>query len=100
MLDRHRADRQNNVQVAEAADRAGALVTEHIRSIIDQAETNAEEIRQGAEREAQEIRERAAESAARLLERINAIDGPLAELVSDLRREAEALAGEFETRGT
>ena len=100
MLDRQRADRQNNVQVAEAADRAGALVTEHIRSIIDQAEANAEEIRLGAEREAQEIRERAAESAARLLDRINAIDGPLAELVADLRREAEALAGEFEMRGT
>lgn len=100
VLDRQEADRHNALQVAEAADRAGAIVTEHIRSIIEQAETSAEEIRVTAEREAAEIRQHAAEAASRLLERINAIDGPLAELVAELQREADALNAEFDRRGT
>ena len=79
------------LQVAEAADRAGAIVTEQIRSIIEQAQSGAAQIRESAERDAAAIRQRAAESASRLLERINALDGPLSELVSELQREAQGL---------
>jgi RNA polymerase primary sigma factor len=77
-------------QAGEAADRAGAIVTEHIRSIIEQAEANAEEIRRSAEEEADAIRQQAAGTAQRLLERIRAIEGPLAELVAELEREPTA----------
>jgi hypothetical protein len=82
------------LQVAEAADRAGAIVTEQIRSIIEQAQSGAAQIRESAERDAAAIRQRAAESASRLLERINAIDGPLSQLVSELQREAESLTAD------
>lgn len=96
MLDRHDADRQNATQVAEAADRAGAIVTEQIRVILEQAEANAEEIRRAGQRDAEAITQRAGEAASRMLDRINAIDGPLSALVADLRREAENLAAEFD----
>jgi vacuolar-type H+-ATPase subunit H len=100
VLDRQDADRQNATPVSEAADRAGAIVTEQIRSIIEQAEANAEDIRRTAQRDAEAMTRRAAESASRMIERINAIDGPLSALVADLQREADSLAAEFERRGT
>ena len=98
VLERQDVEQQNAMQVAEAADRAGAIVTEHIRSIIDQAEVNAEEIRRGAEQEADVIRRRAADSAVRMLERIKAIDEPLTELVAELQREADNLTAEIDNR--
>ena len=99
VLDRQEVDQQNALQVAEAADRAGAIVSEHIRSIIDQAEANAEEVRRSAEQEADVIRRRAADSATRMLERINAIDGPLSQLVAELQREADSLTAEIDRQG-
>jgi cell division septum initiation protein DivIVA len=98
VLDRQEVDKQN-AQVGEAADRAGAIVTEHIRSIIDQAEANAEEIRRGAQQEAEAIRHQAADSAARMLERLRAIEGPLAELVTELERELGGVPAEYEHQG-
>jgi vacuolar-type H+-ATPase subunit H len=99
VLDRREVENENALQVSEAADRAGAIVTEQIRSIIEQAEVNAQEIRANAEREADAIRQRAAESAQRMLQRIEAIDGPLSELVAELQREAEGLTAEFNSPG-
>ncbi|MEA2398031.1 MAG: hypothetical protein QOK25_1587 [Thermoleophilaceae bacterium] len=96
MLDRQDNDKQNALQVTEAANRAGAIVTDHIRSIIDQAEASAAEIRRAAEVEADAVRQRAAESAARILERIDALDGPLSELVAGLQREADSLTSDFD----
>jgi cell division septum initiation protein DivIVA len=98
VLDRQDNDKQNALQVTEAADRAGAIVTDHIRSIIDQAEANATEIRRAAEAEADALRQRAAQSASRILERIDALDGPLSELVAGLRREADALTSDSDGR--
>jgi cell division septum initiation protein DivIVA len=98
VLDHQDADRQIASQGAEVADRAGAIVTEQIRAIIEHAEANAVEIRAAAERDAEAMTQRAAESAARMLERINALDGPLSALVAELQREAEGLAAEPETR--
>jgi cell division septum initiation protein DivIVA len=91
-----RENRENDLQAAEAADRAGAIVTEQIRSIIGEAEASAEEIRRNAEIEAEGIRQRAAESASRLLQRINAINGPLAALAAELQRELDGAPAEPE----
>jgi hypothetical protein len=96
VLDRQDNEKQNALQVTEAANRAGAIVTDHIRSIIDQAEASAAEIRRAAEVEADAVRQRAAESASRILERIDALDGPLSELVAGLQREADSLTSDFE----
>jgi hypothetical protein len=77
-----------------AADRAGAMVTEQVRSIIEAAEHNAEEIRRNAERDAEQMRKEAVEAAHRILDRLDAIEGPLGELVSGLRHEADSLTSE------
>jgi flagellar biosynthesis/type III secretory pathway protein FliH len=92
------ADEQNREmqQVAEAADRAGSIVTEHVRSIIDGAEERATEIRRKAEEDAQRTRDAAAQAAAAVLKRIDEAGAPLAELVADLRTEAERLAAKSE----
>jgi F0F1-type ATP synthase membrane subunit b/b' len=87
LINGQQAEGQEAAHGGEAADRAGAIVTEHIRSIIEQAEARAEEIRRDATREAEGIRQQAVDSASRLLERIRAIEGPLAELVTELERE-------------
>ena len=84
------------LQVVEAADRAGAIVTEHVRSIVDGAEERATEIRQKAEEDAQKIREAASQAAAAVLKRIDEVGAPLAELVADLRTEAERLSAKSE----
>ena len=92
------ADEQNRdiLQVVEAADRAGSIVTEHVRSIIDGAEERAAEIRQKAEEDAKKTREAAAQAAAAVLKRIDEAGAPLASLVADLRTEAERLSAKSE----
>jgi F0F1-type ATP synthase membrane subunit b/b' len=92
------ADEQNTdiLQVVEAADRAGSIVTEHVRSIIDGAEQRAAEIRQKAEADAQKTRDAAAQAAAAVLKRIDEAGAPLAELVANLRTEAERLSAKSE----
>ena len=93
MTDEHNREMQ---QVAEAADRAGSIVTEHVRSIIDGAEERATEIKRKAEEDAQRTRDAAAQAAAAVLKRIDEAGAPLAELVADLRTEAERLAAKSE----
>jgi DNA anti-recombination protein RmuC len=87
-------DNQAALEIAEAANRAGQLVTEQIQGIIDQAQASATELQRNAEDEANRIRAQAAESANRILERIRALDGPLSELVAELQREAERLGSD------
>jgi cell division septum initiation protein DivIVA len=87
------------VQVTEAADRAGAIVTDQVRSIIEAAERSAEEIRRTAARDADAIRQQASESAGRILERMDAIERPLNDLVGSLRREADSLSTDVDRRG-
>lgn len=94
-----RSDKQDLVQVVEAADRAGSIVTEQVRSIISAAETNAEEIRRSAERDAAGIRREAVDAAQRVLDRVDAVEGPLSELVDALRREADSLTSDLDRRG-
>ena len=79
------------VQFGGAADRAGAIVTEHVRSIIEAAEVRAEDIRKSAEEDARRTRDAASEAASAVLKRIDEMGEPLAALAHDLRSEAERL---------
>lgn len=83
----------------EAAERAGSIVTDHVRSIIDAAQTRAQEIERNAQQEAQQIRTEAYEAANRVLERVDALEGRLGGLVSGLRQEASSLSGNLDQRG-
>jgi len=85
--------------LSEAANRAGAIVSEQIRSMVESAETRATEIRQAAEQEADASRAAAHAATARILERIDALERPLGELVASLRREMDRLSTEVEGRG-
>ena len=99
MIDRQGRENDELMQAIEAADRAGAIVTDHVRSIIDAAESRAKEIEQNAKQEAEGTRRQAHASATRLLERIDAMEGQLGDLVSSLRREADQLAADLDRRG-
>lgn len=92
-------EKENIFQVLEAADRAGAIVTEQVRSIMEAAEANAEEVHASALEDAAAVRRHASDAARRVLERIDAIEGQLGELVANLRREAESVIADFESGG-
>ncbi len=84
------------LQVVEASERAGAIVKDHVRAIVRAAEADAERIRARAEEDARSIRRDAIEAAQRILERIDVLEGPLGDLVTDLRSEADALTTDAE----
>jgi cell division septum initiation protein DivIVA len=98
VIDRQGRENDELAQAVEAADRAGAIVTDHVRSIIDAAQSRAAEIEQNAKQEAEDMRRQAHASAVRLLERVDAMEGQLGNLVSSLRREADQLAADLERR--
>jgi hypothetical protein len=91
VLDRHEIERQNALQVSEAAERAGAIVEGQIESIMDQAEAGAEAVRRNAEQDAENIRREATESAMRVVDRVEELSGSLEGLAAELRREVETL---------
>lgn len=99
MADPQRIDQDELTRAVEAADRAGSIVTEHVRSIIDAAETRAAEIDRTAQQEAESVRTEAYEAAQRVLERIDAVEGQLGSLVNGLRDEAGSLSGSLGRRG-
>lgn len=86
-------------RAVEAAERAGSIVTDHVRSIIDAAQTRAGEIERTANQEAHVLRTEAYEAATRVLERIDSLEGALGGLVTDLRKEASSLSGNLDRRG-
>jgi len=88
MLNRQNASNKDLVQAVDVADRTGSIVTEQVASVIQAAEAKAEEIRRDAEREAYGIRKEASDAANRVIEGIDAIEGPLGELVAALRHES------------
>jgi cell division septum initiation protein DivIVA len=98
VIDRQGRENDELAQAVEAADRAGAIVTDHVRSIIDAAQSRAAEIEQNAKQEAEDMRRQAHASAVRLLERVDAMEGQLGNLVSSLRREADQLAADLDRR--
>ena len=99
MADRQGRENDELLEAVEAADRAGAIVTDHVRSIVEAAQARATEIEQAARREAEEITRNAHTGAVRLLERIDTMEGQLGSLVANLRREADQLAADLDRRG-
>jgi len=99
LLDRQSADYEIDTSQAEAAERAGAIVTEQIRAITDAAQQSAAETRRSAEEEAEATRQRAAAAASTVLEKIDALESQLGTLVASLRREADTLTRDLERRG-
>jgi hypothetical protein len=84
------------LEAVAAAERAGSIVTDQVRSIIEAAEARAAEIRRQAEEDAQRTRETASQVAQGVLERVDALGGPMASLVAELRAESERLAARAE----
>jgi hypothetical protein len=83
-------------EAVEAAERAGSVVSEQIRSIMEAAQAKADEIERNAEDEANRQRQDAAEAASRLLGQIDEMEGHLSGLVQSLRREADLLSVSLE----
>ncbi len=86
-------------RAVEAADRAGSIVTDHVRSIIDAAQVRAAEIERNAQDEANAIRTQAYEAASRVLERIDSMEGQLGALVAELREETSKLSDNSDPQG-
>lgn len=97
-MDRPRSEEDDLSRVVEAADRAGAIVTDHVRSIVDAAQARADEIERAANAEANEVRRNAEEAARRVLERIDAMEGSLGSLVATLRKEADIVSSQVQRR--
>lgn len=87
--------RRGQADLTQAADRAGAIVSEQIRAMLEAAERRAEEIRSSAEKDARELRQGAAREAGTLFEKLEALEAPLDALVSSLRGELDSLSTEF-----
>lgn len=92
MASTHGGDEKNIFEAVEAAERAGSVVSEQIRSIMEAAQAKADEIERSAEDEADRTRHDAASAASRLLEQIDEMEGHLSVLVQSLRREADQLS--------
>ncbi len=99
VADRQEIDKEGLFDMAEAASRAGAMVTDQVNAITEAAQRNAAEVERSAEEEADRIRHEASEAASRVLERIDAIESQLGSLVTSLRREADTLTAELERKG-
>ncbi len=96
----HQSMRQDELtRAVEAAERAGSIVTDHVRSIVSAAESRAAEIERNAQQEAHAIRTDAYEAAGRVLERMDSLESRLGDLVGGLRSEANGLASNLDRRG-
>lgn len=88
MADGRGTDEEERTRAIEAAERAGSIVTDHVRSIIDAAQARARETELEADQEAERVTTEASETAGRVLERIGSLEDGLGSLVNDLRTEA------------
>jgi hypothetical protein len=77
--------------VSQAADRAGALIAEQIRAMLEAAETRAGEIREMTERDARTLRDTAVADAAGLIEFLEALEHEIDEIVKSIQREVDHL---------
>jgi vacuolar-type H+-ATPase subunit H len=85
-------------ELGEAARRAGNIVTEHIDSMMAEAERRADQIQEDARREAELTKREALDSASRVFERIQTLERPLGELVETLRVEVDRVGRELESQ--
>lgn len=95
----HYPERDRIQDVVEAADRAEAIVTEQVRSIMASADARAAALQAAAEEESAAVRRQAHEAACRVLERIESMDDELGALVTILRDEAETIVAESPSNG-
>lgn len=92
MANTQAGDDKGVFEAVEAAERAGSVVSEQIRSIMEAAQAKADEIERHAQDEAERSRRESADAATRLLEQIDEMEGHLSGLVQSLRREADQLS--------
>jgi len=83
-------------EAVEAAERAGSVVSEQIKSIMEAAQAKADELERQAQDEAERSRQESAAAATRLLQQIDEMEGHLSGLVQSLRREADQLTVSLE----
>lgn len=83
-------------ELSQAARRAGNIVTEHIDSIIADAERRADQIREDADRDAALTKREAMDSASRVIQSIQTLERPLGELVKTLRFEMDRVGRELD----
>jgi len=76
----------------EAAERAGAMVTEQIRAITEAAEQQAGDLRREAEADAESLERDGREAVRGVLERIDQLEAAVRQLIGSLRHEADALS--------
>lgn len=76
----------------EAAERAGAMVTEQIRGITEAAEHRADDLRREAEADAESLDRDGRDAARGILERIDRLETAVQQLIGSLRHEADALS--------
>lgn len=87
---------KNNLgDLGGAAQRVGTMITEQVHLIVEDAERQADELRNEASSSADRTRRDATDSARLVLERIQALERPLAELVRSLNLEIEKVAGQI-----
>ncbi|MCA1657417.1 MAG: hypothetical protein LC713_06890, partial [Actinobacteria bacterium] len=75
-----------------AAERAGGIIADQVRSAVEAAEDHARSIRADAEEDARRISSEARDDSSRLRARIDAVVAPLEELLRDIRREADRVS--------
>ena len=76
----------------EAAERAGAMITEQIRGITEAAEHRAGDLRREAEADAESLDKDGRDAARGVLERIDRLETAVQQLIGSLRHEADALS--------
>ena len=76
----------------EAAERAGAMVTEQIRAITEAAEHQAGDLRREAEADAESLGKESRDAARGILERIDRLEAAVQQLIGSVRHEADALS--------
>ena len=76
----------------EAAEPAGAMVTEQIRAITEAAEHQAGDLRREAEADAESLGKESRDAARGILERIDRLEAAVQQLIGSVRHEADALS--------
>lgn len=82
----------NVSQAREVADRAGSLVTDHVRAVIDAAQATADDLQRDTDKDAQEIRSGAHQAGRGALSKIDSAEQRLRTLVATLREEADTVS--------
>lgn len=75
----------------EVADRAGAIVTDHVRSVIDSAQGRAADLERDTVKQSNDLRDRACQVADEALGEVDAAGERLRVLVRALREDVDSV---------